>query len=306
MARIAIRHFIGIPDAMALPSPSLSQMCAGIRSINIGSVRIPVPWSSVQTSATTYSWAAADQAVNVALAAGLKVLLVIAPGRPGWSTASLSNYDFGDFASTVASRYRPGGAGITAANSGRGVVEYQVWDEPNVIENLTLVDTPTAAGYVSYLKAAYAAIKTEQPTATVVFAGLQACNNQTILAAGRVSRAAKTALASVEPLAFLSDCYSAGAKPFFDVMAYHPLSMATRQVPKPPAPSVNLVSQSDKIRALMVSKGDSAKPMYWTQVGYNTATFTETQQQYYLDTLRWLASERDYVTGMVVCGYRDF
>jgi hypothetical protein len=56
----------------------------------------------------------------------------------------------------------------------------------------------------------------------------------------------------------------------------------------------------------MVAKGDGTKPMYWTQVGYNTALITQTQQQAYLDTMRWLAHERTYVTGMVVSGYRDF
>jgi hypothetical protein len=298
------RHYIAIPPALSVDD--LTKTCTGIKNLNIGSVRIPVPWGAAQTSATTFAWTPFDQAVNAALTAGLRILLVIAPTRPEWATVATSNLSFGTFAAAVVSRYRPGGTGVIASNAGKGAEEYQVWDEPNVIENLTTGDNPTASGYVAYLREAYVAIKREQPTATVVFAGLQACTTQTIAAARRVSRAALTTSANIDPVTFLTDCYAAGAKPFFDVMAYHPLSMATRQKPQPPAPSVNLIAQSDSINALMVAKGDGTKPMYWTQVGYNTALITQTQQQAYLDTMRWLAHERTYVTGMVVSGYRDF
>jgi hypothetical protein len=298
------RHYIARPPALS--AADLTKVCTGIKDLNIGSVRISVPWGAAQTSATTFAWTPFDQAVNAALATGLRILLVIAPTRPEWSPVLTSHVDFGRFAAAVTSRYRPGGSGVSVTNAGRGVEEYQVWDEPNVIENPTTGDTPTAGGYAFYLREAYVAIKREQPTATVVFAGLQACNTETIASARRVSRATLTSYANIDPVTFLTDCYAAGVKPHFDVMAYHPLSMATRQKPRPPAPSVNLIAQSDSINALMVAKGDGAKPVYWTQVGYNTALITQTQQQAYLDTMRWLANERTYVTGMVISAYRDF
>ena len=55
-------------------------------------------------------------------------------------------------ATAFATRYQPGGTGIIPANSGKGILDYQIWDEPNVVENW-----PTGVSsseYVGYLKAA--------------------------------------------------------------------------------------------------------------------------------------------------------
>ena len=244
-------------------------------------------------------------------------MLVLAPPRPVWSTSATSDADFGIFASAAATRYRPGGNGINSANAGKGVLEYQVWDEPNVVENPTTgINSPAtdqqtamnamAVGYTAYLKAAYTAIRQACPTAIVVFGGLQACNTAfTSVGTGVRQSPTQYTYTNVNPVTFLSSCYTAGVRGYFDIMAYHPLSMTTRQQANPPAPSGKSIEQSDQLYAAMTATGDT-KPMYWTAVGYDTTIFTETQQQAYLETLRWLAQERPYVTSFCIHGYRDY
>lgn len=272
-------------------------------------VRIVLPWSLIQPSSNQYSWSPCDNVINSALAAGLQPLVVLSTPAPSWATP-LSQYatTFGTMATAFANRYKPNGSGITTANSGKGVTEYQIWNEPNVIENW-----PTgvsSAQYTAYLKAAYTGIKSAYSGATVIFGGLQSCSDQkwtqgnTVTAA---SRAQVTTLSYVnrEPSGFLSECYTAGAKNYFDVMAFHPLSIGTRQTPTPPPPGTAMITPSDTVYKVMSANGDSAKKMYWSAMGYDTANFTEIQQSDYLDTLRWLANERAYVSGLAIYGYSD-
>jgi hypothetical protein len=55
----------------------------------------------------------------------------------------------------------------------------------------------------------------------------------------------------------------------------------------------------------MVTNGDGAKPMYWTEVGFDTTLVTPAQQRDYLNTMRWFAQARPWVTGLGVYSYRD-
>lgn len=315
---------MGVPDANTLTQANLDKVYAGVKALKFGYVQIPVPWAIIQPSRGAYVWTPTDLAVNRALLAGLQPMLVLSPPMPNWvggfSVGTPTANDFGTFAEAVANRYRISGSGITLR--GQGVQEYQIWDEPNVAVNWPTpqasvkgvtrtstssprrdyVDNSDGDEYAVYLKAAYTAIKKVQPGATVVFAALQATMAARVVRARRITA---STIYETDPITFLSDAYTAGAKSYFDVMAYHPLSTITRQFPKPPPPSANVVEQSDDIRATMVARGDTTKPMYWTGVGYSTTLFSFVQQQSYLDTVRWLALKRNYVTGLGLHSYRD-
>ena len=299
------RCYLCVPDALVLSSGDLTTVFTGIAAINVSHARITVPWSAVVTTPGSYSFGLLDTVVNTALSAGVTPLLCIAGSPPHWLPAPTAT-DYADLVTAVATRYQPGGPGVTIA--GKGVVEYQIWNEPNAIENWTSGVAP--GEYVAHLKAAHTAIKKVQPLATVIFAGLQACATEYSYYTTPQERLARdpnqiTATLNLSPFSFLAQAYTAGAKGFFDVMAYHPLSLGTRQNPRPPAPNGAAFGESDQLRSMMVNQGDGALPMYWTAVGYDTSVFSPAEQATYLDVVKWAAAVRPYVTALGVYTYRD-
>jgi hypothetical protein len=252
-----------------------------------------------------FSWATADLAVNRALAAGLKIQLVLVGPLPTGVT-TVTPATFTPFAQAAAQRYRPGGPGITVA--GQFVAEFQVWDEPNVNTNWPAATSPapvSASGYTAVLKAAHTAIKASHPGAVVVMAGLQACTTATVQV-GRTSTTTRQ-----DPVAYLTAMYSAGAKGYFDVAAYHPLTLPTGQFPDPPAPSGATMKQADAFWTALKAR-EPGKKVYWSKVGFvsgptnGVGVISEDQQAAYLDTMRWFTEDRKlWVAGLGLVSWRD-
>jgi hypothetical protein len=303
------RVYIGLPNALSLNQAALDAAYAGINGANVDWVRITLPWNAVQATSTTtvagFNWTAADLAVNRALAAGLKVQAVLKGPLPtGVTTVTAAN--FTPFVQAAAQRYRPGGVGIAVA--GGFVAEYQVWDEPNVNTNWPAATNPapvSAGGYVAVLKAAHAAIKSNHPGTVVLMAGLQACTTATT----QVGRTRTTT--RQDPVAYLNAMYLARVAGYFDVAAYHPLTLPTAQFPDPPAPSGVTMKQADAFWAALRAR-EPGKRVQWGRVGFvegptnGVGVVSEDQQAAYLDTIRWFAEDRrSWVTGLALESWRD-
>lgn len=290
------RTYMNVPDAAYLPTEDRQRVYAGIKKVNIDYIRIPVEWNLIQSTrnlVTPDRWSDTDAAINQALAANLQPMVVIAPPFPSWTSPAKAAIDVVPFVTELVGRYMPGGAGITVAN--RGVMEYQIWDGQNAAENWpTRVDP---AQYVAMLMSAYPKIKEVYPDATVIFGGLQSCN--TSFPAGSAKPV------NVDAVTYLRDCYQRGIRGCFDVMAYHPLSMGTRQIPRPAAPNARTIAEADRVRGVMSTYGDGDVPMYWTAVGYDTTQVTPLQQREYLTQFRWWTQTRPWVTGIGIYAYRD-
>ena len=289
------RTYMCVPGTQT--SEDLSRVYAGIKRLNIDYIRVPVSWGNIQPNKNlldTDRWSVTDDIINKALAANLQPMLVISPPIPTWTKTS-ATADIAAFVTNLVGRYCPGGGGISAANTGRGVLEYQIWDEPNAAE--TWPSYPSVSQYSEWLATLYPIIKEIQPSATVIFGGLQACNTSFPSGSSRPT--------NIDAVTFLRGCYDRGAKDFFDVMAYHPLSVSTRQIPRPQAPSARSIAEADRIRATMIAYGDGETPMYWTQIGYDTAVFSQLQQRDYLNTMRWFSQTRSWVKGLGIYTYRD-
>lgn len=109
-----------------------------------------------------YDWSKADRIVDQVEKYGLKLIVRISqdPDRPFWAGNPPDNAGhFADFLAAVASRYK-----------GR-IHAYQVWNEPNLAREWGQ-KRPDPAGYARMLKSAYSAIKTIDPDATVITAGM--------------------------------------------------------------------------------------------------------------------------------------
>jgi hypothetical protein len=200
-----------------------------------------------------------DYAVNRARAAGIEVLMPFSDGVPYWASADPAKFrdaagghwnkywrptspaDYADFARTMVSRYH-----------GLGVHAFEVWNEPNTSKFWP--SGPDAVSYSTLLAAAYPAIKTADPAATVLVGGL-----------------------SKNDYDYVAQLYAAGAGPFFDALAVHPYTgVADPTWCWNEGTTTKLAKDAfcgiEEVRNTMVANGDSAKGIWLTEFGWSTNT----------------------------------
>ena len=114
---------------------------------------------------------------------------------------------------------------------------YEVCNEQNLH---SFWNNPNPTNYLAGLKAAYRAIKDEDPSAKVMIGGF----------AGM-------------PLDFIGRIYALGGKDFFEIMNVHPYTW-------PSPPNGMLESMMTRLKDLMVRYGDGDKPVWITEMGWPT------------------------------------
>ena len=202
-------------------------------------VRLTFEWNQLETSQGTYNsskLAAWDRSVSLSRQAGTKVLVTVY-GTPSWASsngkvggAPSNNAYYANLMSFLANRYR-------------GQVQaWEIWNEENVSRFWT--SGPDPARYAGLLRAAYPAVKSADPNATVVFGGTS--GNDT---------------------GFVDGAYRAGAKDNFDVMAVHPY---TGSAPEAGGGLYSFPGYRE-VRDVMLRYGD-AKPMWLTEFGWSTTS----------------------------------
>jgi polysaccharide biosynthesis protein PslG len=126
-----------------------------------------------------------------------------------------------------------------------------VFNEPNLTyEWGTDVDAGAAAGYARLLRAASEGLKAGDPQALVVSAGM--ANGATA--------------PSLNDLDYLRAFYAAGARGTFDVLDTHPYGGNTP--PESTACGGTCFRRAEVQRQIMVEAGDSATPMWATELGW--------------------------------------
>jgi polysaccharide biosynthesis protein PslG len=259
---------------------------AGLRSI-----RVDMGWSSFEEGcrACFNVWYRdrADFVVDAARARGLNVLVTVWR-TPGWANnhagelaPPTSPADFGSFMSWLASRFR-----------GR-VSAYEIWNEPDSRDFFT----GSTSQYVDLVRAAHPAVKSADPDAQVVLGG--PIHNNTD---------------------WLRSVYQAGAQGSFDVLATHPYMGPTDLPPETPdvgGRNIYLLTHVAAVHDLMVSNGDGAKPIWFTELGWSShgnaggeanwerGVTPEQQADYTVRAIRLVASRFPYVTNMILYNERN-
>jgi hypothetical protein len=247
-----------------------------VRNAGFTWVKQRVAWRDVEGAAKGhFNWYFTDRIVDDAEQLGLDVLFRI-DHEPLWAMAdegdSTDNgppenpQDLGDFCHTLAERYQ-----------GR-VRAYQVWNEPNLAREWG-GHPPNPAEYVELLKACYVGIKTADPDALVISAGLSPTGN------GLPDAMPETV--------YLVGMYEAGAAPYFDLLGAH----APGFMYPPEASPDEVAAERDgyrfwcfrhveDLREIMVQYGDDDKQvaileMGWTidQVHSDYAWYAVTEEQ---------------------------
>jgi hypothetical protein len=242
----------------------LSRMTA----VGVDSIRLMVPWAGVEPTPGSYDWRLVDRMIDAAAAHHMSVLATlnstpvwaVAPGLPPLSGRPTSAADYGRFAGAVAQRFR-----------GR-ISAYEIWNEPNATG--FYAPNPDPSDYVALLKAAYPAIKAQDPAAPVVTGGLGALVDFKGVA--------------MDAVKFVRGMYAAGGEKYFDAIGYHPYQYTMKFSEGGYHPN-SPISQMSAIRELMVANGDADKKIWATEYGEPSSVAGETGQAAYLDDMlrRW-------------------
>ncbi|OQA19684.1 MAG: hypothetical protein BWY63_01682 [Chloroflexi bacterium ADurb.Bin360] len=145
--------------------------------------------------------------------------------------------DYADFLTHLVGRY------------GGRIRYWLIWGEPNTPVRWA---NPDAGAYTALLKAAYQAIKAADPEAVVISGSLAPRDH--------------------EPSVFdyLNEMYAAGAKGYFDILAYNAYTDGNSPTWYHPAfPAVSFSHSVPMIRQIMQAHGDS-NPIWLTEVGWST------------------------------------
>ncbi len=296
----------GISDATLTMSPDAAvraQALARIRATGARVVRIPVEWryivsadpppgfDAADPASPAYDFAVVDAAVRDTVAAGLQPLLVVtrapafaeAPHRwpyayPGsWAPDPAA---FGQFATAVTRRYD--GSFPDPLAPGRALPRvrlYEAWNEPNLARYLE-PQWVAASGrwrafapllYRQLLNAFYAAVKAVEPAATVIATGV--APNGEPAGVGRM-----TPTTFLRALLCLEGPHVACPDPpHFDVLAFHPLSFESPNLPAHSAQDVAIADLA-KVTGLLAQAERAGtalprvhKPVWVTELNWESA-----------------------------------
>jgi hypothetical protein len=244
--------FFGIVQGIRLDQRDFQAM----RSTGVRTDRFLLFWQSVQPKPGSFVWGPTDALVGGFASHGIRPFPTVSgnpdwvpggPARPPLDTPEAEDA-WRDFLRALVARYGPDGSywsgdyreqfGPDAAPL--PVDSWQVWNEPNLSKYFA--PGPSAAEYARLLRISREAIRSEDPEARIVLAGMP----------GR---------GEVTAWQFLDSLYrQPGFERNFDVAALHPYAPDIRQV----------AQQIKRVRAVMNENGGRATPLWLTELGWGS------------------------------------
>jgi hypothetical protein len=224
---------------------------AAIARLHPSWVRVFMGWNAVERASGVYNSAILRnyRTFFAHLPAGTRVLLDV-EGTPAWAAGGSTNIATPPRNPQYFARFVN-----YLANTFRGKVSaYEIGDE----EDTPAYWSGTPAQYAELLKAAYPAIKSADPHATVIVGGLAGNDYQ-----------------------FLSELYAAGARGSFDAVGVH--TDTACDVTAPTAFAFDRGTHTinryyflgfTSVHATMAANGDGAKPIFMTEIGWSSTTVT--------------------------------
>jgi hypothetical protein len=233
-------------------------------------LRTGFDWSQTQPGPFQLNWALDDNVVAAAANHGLHLLPVV-EFTPQWASthpssgwlfyAPKSPSLYANFMTLLVQRYGPGGT-FWKANPGvryMPVRAWQIWNEPEGT-NYDWRSAPWPKTYTALLKAAYAAVHRADRGATVVSGALVALN-----CTGCVQWQEAGTL------------YRAGFGHYFDALAVNTFSYSP-SVAKSVQDDITIL---DRVRAVMRSHHDAAKPIWITEFTWTAVRSYHVPKMFY-------------------------
>ena len=266
--------FFGVVPQSTLTQEQFNTLKVG----GVKEMRVALIWGAIQPKrGGPYEWSGFDEEVERAAQSGIE-LLPFAVGTPAWAVptatipgaggakaparlpvAGTSATAWTNFLKAAVARYKPGGAFWTEHPlvPAIGISNWQVWNEPNF---KYFVAKPNPTEYGKLVTLSSTAIKSADPTAQVILAGLFARPAGGRRLAGK--RVANPTSANWFGSYFLEQMYKTnpGIKTRFQGVALHPYVARYRQLPP----------EIEEVRGVMTRAGDGTKPMWITELGWSS------------------------------------
>jgi hypothetical protein len=262
-----------------VPQSTLSQeQFNTLKQGGVKSMRVAMIWAAMQPNrGTAPQWSEFDPIVERAAKSGIELLPFVI-GTPSWAvpnttvpgtggakapahlpTTGTAATAWSSFLKAAVARYGPGGT-FWSENPlvpDKPINAWQVWNEPNF---KYFVAKPNPTEYGKLVKNSAAAIKSVDPSAQVVLAGLFS------KPAGARYLKGKKVIHATSPnyfaSYFLEQMYKTnpGIKSKFQGVALHPYVARYRQLP----------AEIEELRGVMTREGDAAKGLWITELGWSS------------------------------------
>jgi hypothetical protein len=283
VAAMALASLAPAP-AIAAPPPEVPQIFYGVSAQTVrpqsdyytmkrggvDSVRIGIPWNGIERTPGVYDFSTVDRDVERTAKAGLEAFPFIGatpdfyavncPPQGCYTSMPSQNSTqkaaWAAFLRALVGRYGQGGSFWAAHGPGsadpvpyRPIGSYQIWNEANFFY---FTDPRSPQLYAELVKVSHDAIKSVDPSAKIILAGLFA----------HPKESPPTAYQAAD---FLELFYQVpGIQDYFDGVALHPY--ATNALKMKP--------DIEAIRAIMEENGDAEKGLYLTEMGWGSGTDT--------------------------------
>ena len=244
-------------------------------------------WASLEATKGRFDWSSADQVVRRAALDGLHVLM-IADSTPTWASGASTSRsdwwslpprdpsDYGTFAGALAARYGEHGTFWTAHRRLPKLLPagIELWNEENTSE-FWGDTTPDPATYAAMVKAAYVAVKTRDPSMTVILGGLAPQGAYNDVNCTGTAGSGHDAL-NWNPLNYLQALYADEAGGYFDALGWHPYNYwngataAQMLAYNVCSAWSQMASTPISARSLLSSHGDGPKTIWATETGVPT------------------------------------
>lgn len=271
-------------DVWGMSQAEVDKTMDMIAATHVTAVRLMIPWAAVQATQTTVDWSSIDKTVNSAASRNLAVVGLV-NSTPKWAVGTGGQYLSGAPASPEA--YAEFVAAFVSRYPGK-IAAVEIWNEPNAVTFWT--PKPDPAGYAQLLKASYPKVKAINPSIVVLAAGLGS-----VISLGSLS---------INPVAYLTQMYAAGAKPYFDALSFHPYNyklkfsagMGTANSP---------LQQLVQMRQVMIANGDDAKKIWSTEYGQPASSGGEANENAFITDILQKWQEVPYTGPMFIYTTRD-
>ena len=265
MARAVPATFWGVVPQSIPTEEQWSRLKAG----GVDSVRLPINWASIEPTRNHYEWSEVDALVKRTSAAGLEMLPFVF-NAPSWAVPQVNAPGTGGakaparlpvsgpaasawsaMLKQLVRRYGPNGT-LFAQNPEiikRPIRNWQIWNEPN----FAYFDAhPNGAEYGKLVKLSFTALRSVDPGAQVILAGLFARPK------GGKAKGATNPYASK----FLQTMYekNPGIKTKFNGVALHPYT----------GNYTELTPEIEEFRKVLTVNHDATKGLWITELGWSS------------------------------------
>jgi hypothetical protein len=265
--------FFGVVPQSTLTQEEFKTLQKG----HVKEMRVSMIWPAIQPTKGAYDWSSFDPIAERAAKSGVELLPFVV-GTPTWAVpnatvpgtggakapahlpaSGTSGKAWSNFLKAAVARYGTNGS-FWAENPqvpARPIKAWQIWNEPNF---KYFVAHPNPKEYGALVKLSSTTIKSVDPTAQIITAGLFA------KPAGARYLKGKKVIHATSPnyfgSYFLEQMYKTnpGIKSRFQGVALHPYVARYRQLPP----------EIEELRGVMTREGDAAKGLWITELGWSS------------------------------------